>query len=74
MNIDKELSDTQEKQLKESNKEIKLRKDKIKKIEEDLKLLKNEIINVIRGSSKFSDEMLTEQINALTSTLDKEMI
>lgn len=72
MNIDKELSDTQEKQLKESNKEIKLRKDKIKKIEEDLKLLKNEIINVIRGSSKFSDEMLTEQINALTSALDKE--
>ena len=39
-------------------------------LEKDLLILKSEILNVIKGKSKFTDELLNEQIKVLTKKLN----
>lgn len=71
IDIDKEILNKKEKKVKNHDKEIKLKKDNINKIEKDLKLLKSEIVNVLNGTSKFSEELLAEQIEEKNNELSR---
>lgn len=73
MDIDTELLKGQREKIKKIEKEIKIIKRNIKNLENDIKLLKGEIINVIKGTSKFTETLLSEQIEEKTIQLDKQL-
>jgi hypothetical protein len=47
-------------------------KETVNKLGNDIQLLKNEILNVLKGTSKFSEEILSEQIEIKTMELDEQ--
>jgi DNA invertase Pin-like site-specific DNA recombinase len=72
MDIESELMNTQKQQMKRVEKDIKGKKETVNKLGNDIQLLKNEILNVLKGTSKFSEEILSEQIEIKTMELDEQ--
>lgn len=67
-----ELQDKQNDKIKKRENEIKTQNEKIKKLESDIQLLKDEIMNVLYGTSKFSEDLLSEQIDIKTKDLSTQ--
>jgi DNA invertase Pin-like site-specific DNA recombinase len=72
LNVEEDIKRNQKDTLKKYERDIKQKNDSIKIIEDDLKLFKNEIINVLKGTSNFTTELLNEQIEAKKVELEKE--
>lgn len=72
INVDDEFKKQQDKLEKLSKKEIDIMEQNISKLENIIKILKDEIVNVLMGTSKFTEELLTEQIKTKTDELNIE--
>ncbi len=61
-----------EAEIAQGNRNMKGKCEEIQIKEKELKLLKSEIINTLKGSSKFTEELLLEQIQEVSDRLDSE--
>ncbi|MGB8455164.1 MAG: hypothetical protein WCD89_22890 [Anaerocolumna sp.] len=72
VDLKKELIINLQNNDKKLNQNIRSKKEEILMTEKDIKLLKSEIVNILRGKSKISEDILMEQIDESTKYLNKE--